>query len=70
MKSLLIRLLPKEYQALLVLAQRIVSSFDTKEKAMEFFEVVADSLKDGKVTIQEWSKIGSKAGIYKTRGKK
>mgnify|MGYP005831296901 CR=1 FL=1 len=66
----LIRFLPKEYQALLVLAQRIISSFDTKEKAMEFFEVVADSLKDGKIKTTEWSKIGSKAGIFNTRGKK
>ena len=40
-----IRLLPKEYQALLVLGQRIISSFDTKEEAMEFVAVVADSLK-------------------------
>ena len=63
----LIRFLPEEYQALLVLAQRIVSSFDTKEKAMEFFEVVADSLKDGKIKTTEWERMGSKAGIFTTR---
>jgi len=66
----LIRFLPPEYRALLTLGTRIMSSFDTKEEAMGFFKEVADSLKDGKVTIQEWSKIGSKAGIFKTRGKK
>jgi len=61
----LIRFLPKEYQALLVLGQRIISSFDTKEEAMEFVAVVADSLKNGHVTVAEWSRIGSKAGVFK-----
>jgi len=61
----LIKLLPKEYQALITLGTRIMSSFDTKEKAMEFFEVVAESLKDGHVTVAEWSRIGSKSGVFK-----
>jgi len=42
-----------------------MGSFDTKEKAMEFFEVVAESLKDGHVTVAEWSRIGSKSGVFK-----
>jgi len=66
----LVKFLPKEYQALLTLGTRIMSSFDSKEDAMRFFSVVADSLKDGKVTVSEWSRIGSAAGIFKTRGKK
>ena len=65
MKSILLKLLPKEYQALITLGTRITNSFDSKEDAMRFFSTVAESLKDGKVTIQEWSKIGSAAGIYK-----
>jgi len=61
----LIKLLPKEYQALITLGTRITSSFDSKQEAMEFFEVVADALKDGKVTVAEWARVGSKAGIFK-----
>ena len=67
----LVKFLPKEYQALLTLGTRIMSSFDSKEDAMRFFSTVADRLKDGKVTVSEWSRIGSAAGIFKgIRGKK
>ena len=61
----LVKFLPKEYQALLTLGTRIVSSFDSKEEAMHFFSTVADSLKDGKVSVSEWSRIGSAAGVFK-----
>ena len=62
---LLVRFLPKEYQALLTLGMRIMDSCDSKEDAMHFFSTVADSLKDGKVSVSEWSRIGSAAGIFK-----
>ena len=62
---LLVRFLPKELQALITLGTRIMGSFDSKQEAMEFFEVVADALKDGKVTVAEWARVGSKAGIFK-----
>ena len=61
----LARFLPPEYRALLTLGTRITSSFDSKEDAMRFFSTVAESLKDGRVSVSEWSRIGSAAGIYK-----
>ncbi len=61
----LVRLLPKEYQALITLGTRIMSSFDTKEEALQFFAIVAESLKDGSVSVSEWSRIGKAAGIFK-----
>jgi hypothetical protein len=63
----LVKFLPKEYQALLTLGARIIDSFDSKEDAMRFFSVVADTLKDGKMTAPEWSKIGSAAGVFKVK---
>ena len=65
----LVKFLPKEYQALLTLGTRIMSSFDTKEEALQFFAIVAESLKDGSVSVTEWGRIGKAAGIFKGRRK-
>jgi hypothetical protein len=59
--------LPQEYRAMITLATRITSSFDSKDDARKFFEVVGEALKDGKISVGEWSRIGSKAGIFKQR---
>ena len=61
----LVKFLPKEYQALITLGTRIMSSFDTKEEALQFASILAESLKDGRVSVSEWGRIGKAAGIFK-----
>jgi len=59
----LIKLLPKEYKQLVVLAQRIVSQLDTKEERAAAIEYGISMMEDGVVNVGEWSKFGSKLGI-------
>tara|TARA_Y100001951_G_scaffold55786_1_gene44258 strand:- start:582 stop:722 length:141 start_codon:yes stop_codon:yes gene_type:complete len=42
-----------------------MSSFDTKEEALQFASILAESLKDGRVSVSEWGRIGKAAGIFK-----
>ena len=59
----LIKLLPKEYKRMVVLAQRIVSQLDTKEERKAALEYGISMMEDGKVEVGEWAKFGSKLGI-------
>ena len=63
----LISLLPSDKRALLQLALRITNSLDTAQERKEVAEYGATMLADGKVTVAEWSKFGSKLGILKGR---
>ena len=63
MLNLLMKFLPREYRAILVLGMRIVSQFDTKAKALAFTQLLADSMQDGYVSPKEWVAIGGKSGI-------
>jgi len=63
MIALLLKMLPKEYRAILELGQRIISKFDTMEKALAFAQLVADKMKDGYISPNEWVKIGGASGI-------
>ena len=54
-------------RALLQLALRITNSLDTAQERKEVAEYGATMLADGKVTVAEWSKFGSKLGILKGR---
>ena len=61
--NVLLRLLPSDKRLLLQLAMRITSSLDTAEERKAVAEYGAKMLEDGKVTVGEWSRFGSKLGI-------
>ena len=63
----LLKFLPQDKRALLELAIRITSALDTAAERKAVAEYGAEMLKDGKVTVGEWAKFGSKLGIL--RGK-
>ena len=61
--NILLRLLPEDKRLLLQLALRITSSLDTAEERKAVIGYGTEMLKDGKVTVGEWSRFGSKLGI-------
>ena len=63
----ILKFLPQDKRALLELAIRITSALDTAAERKAVAEYGAEMLKDGKVTVGEWAKFGSKLGIL--RGK-
>jgi hypothetical protein len=63
----LLRFLPEDKRTLLQLAIRITASLNTARERKAVAEYGAEMLKDGKVTVGEWAKFGSKLGIL--RGK-
>ena len=63
----ILKFLPADKRALLELAIRITSALDTAAERKAVAEYGAEMLKDGKVTVGEWAKFGSKLGIL--RGK-
>ena len=65
--NIFLKFLPKDKRALLELAIRITASLDTKQKRKDVADYGIEMLKDGKVTVAEWAKFGSKLGIL--RGK-
>ena len=63
----ILKFLPQDKRVLLELAIRITSALDTAAERKAVAEYGAEMLKDGKVTVGEWAKFGSKLGIL--RGK-
>ena len=63
----LLRFLPEDKRTLLQLAIRITNSLDTAEERKAVAEYGTEMLKDGKVTVGEWSRFGSKLGILTGR---
>ena len=59
----ILKFLPADKRALLELAIRITSSLDTAEERKAVAEYGAEMLKDGKVSVGEWSRFGSKQGL-------
>ena len=59
----LMRFLPEDKRLLLELASRITASLDSAAERKAVVEYGAVMLKDGKVTVGEWSRFGSKLGI-------
>ena len=55
--------LPSDKRALLKLALRIMSSLDTAAERKDVADYGIKMLKDGKVSVGEWSRFGSKLGI-------
>ena len=63
----ILRFLPEDKKNMLELAMRIVASLDTAAERKEAIDYGIHMLKDGKVSVSEWSRFGSKLGIF--RGK-
>jgi hypothetical protein len=63
MLGIILRFLPEDKRLLLQLLLRITSSLDTAEERKDVAEYGMAMLHDGKVTVGEWAKFGSKLGI-------
>ena len=63
----IMKFLPKDKRDMLELGMRIVASLDTAAERREVVNYGIHMLKDGKVSVSEWSRFGSKLGIF--RGK-
>ena len=63
----LLRFLPKEKRQMVELAQRIVSSLDTADERKAAIDYGVAMLRDGKVSVAEWSRFGSKLGVLRGR---
>ena len=63
MLGIILRFLPRDKRLLLQLLLRITSSLDTAEERKDVAEYGMIMLKDGKVSVSEWSRFGSKLGI-------
>ena len=62
----LLAFMPKEYKEMIVLGQRIVNRLDTSAERQEAISYGVEMLQDGKVTVGEWARFGSKLGILKS----
>ena len=63
----ILKLLPEAKRNMLELGMRIVASLDTAAERKEAIDYGIFMLKNGKVSVREWSRFGSKLGIF--RGK-
>jgi hypothetical protein len=70
MITLITKLLPKEYKALLELGQQIFANLDTKEERAEVLAYAKEMFADGRVSVPEWGKFGGKLGILRGNGRK
>ena len=66
----LLAFMPKEYKEMIILGQRIVNRLDTSAERQEAISYGVEMLQDGKVTVGEWAKFGSKLGILKSPNSK
>jgi len=67
MTSLLLKILPADKRALLALALRITASLDTAAERKAVADYGVEMLRDGKISVGEWAKFGSKLGILTGR---
>ena len=67
MLGIILRFLREDKQILLNLAMRITASLDTAEERKAVAKYGMTMLNDGKVTVGEWAKFGSKLGILTGR---
>ena len=61
----LLKFVPAQTRQLITLGQQIISRLDTAGERDEAVNYGIEMLKDGRVTVGEWSKFGSKLGILK-----
>jgi hypothetical protein len=63
----LLRFLPEDKRQMVLLAQRIVSSLDTAKERKAAIDYGVAMLANGKVSVAEWSRFGSKLGVLRGR---
>jgi hypothetical protein len=63
--KLLLKFLPEDKRTMIELAVRIVSSLDTPEERWAAINYAQEALKDGRMTVSEWARLGSILGILK-----
>ena len=61
--NILLKFLPADKRALLELAIRITNKLNSKQQRKDVANFGIEMLADGKVSVGEWSKFGSKLGI-------
>jgi hypothetical protein len=61
----ILRFVPADKRALLELAIRITSSLDSAADRKAVADYGVTMLADGKVTVGEWAKFGSKLGVLR-----
>ena len=59
----ILRFLPEDKKNMLELAMRIVASLDSGAERKAAIDYGIQMLDDGKVSVGEWAKFGSKLGI-------
>jgi len=63
--DMLLMFLPAQTRRLVTLGKQIIARLDTTDERKAAVEYGIEILKDGRVTVGEWAKFGSKLGILK-----
>lgn len=63
--DMLLMFLPAQTRQLVTLGKQIIARLDTTDERKAAVEYGIELLKDGRVTVGEWAKFGSKLGILK-----
>ena len=63
--NMLLMFLPTQTRQLIMLGRQIIARLDTGDERKAAVDYGIEMLKDGKVTVGEWAKFGSKLGILK-----
>ena len=65
--NFLLKFLSADTRQLIVLGQRIIGSVNTTKERRAAVAYGIEMLADGKVTVAEWAKFGSRLGILRGR---
>jgi len=63
--DMLLMFLPAQTRQLVTLGKQIIARLDTTDERKAAVDYGIEMLKDGRVTVGEWAKFGSKLGILK-----
>jgi hypothetical protein len=63
--DMLLMLFSSQTRQLVTLGKQIISRLDTADERKDAIDYGIEMMKDGKVTVGEWSRFGSKLGILK-----
>jgi len=63
--DMLLMLFSSQTRQWVTLGKQIISRLDTADERKDAIDYGIEIMKDGKVTVGEWSRFGSKLGILK-----
>jgi hypothetical protein len=63
--NMLLMLLPAQTRQLVTLGKQIIARLDTPDERKDAVDYGIEMLRDGKVTVGEWARFGSKLGILR-----